>query len=269
MKLSISSYAFAAGIMVAMVCMGPAQAEDASELAHLVQNPIAKVISLPLQNNLTYGVGPEQDSENVLNIQPVLPFSLGDDWQMISRTIIPLVHQPELAPGAGSTDGLGDVSLSLYLSPAKSGSIIWGVGPSFTFATASHDSLGQGKFSVGLSAVALTIRGHWLGGALVTDVASVAGVSYRQSVHQMLAQPFINYNLPKGWYLVSSPMITANWEAPGGEQWTVPLGGGVGRTFHAGTQAMSAHVQAFGNVVRPHDAGNWTLRAQVQLLFPK
>jgi hypothetical protein len=269
MKLSIRARAIPLGTIAVMLCAGGAHAEDATELAHLVQNPIAKVISLPLQNNLTYGVGPENGREDVLNIQPVLPFSLDDDWNVISRTIIPLVHQPQLAPGAGSTEGLGDISLSLYLSPARSGSIIWGVGPSFTFATASHDTLGQGKLSAGLSAVALTIRGHWLVGALVTDVASVGGVSYRQSVHQMLVQPFINYNLPQGWYLSSSPIITANWEAPGSQQWTVPLGGGAGRTFHIGGQAMSAQVQAFGNVVRPHDAGNWTLRAQVQMLFPK
>jgi hypothetical protein len=115
----------------------------------------------------------------------------------------------------------------------------------------------------------LTIRGHWLVGALATDVASVGGVSYRQSVHQMLVQPFINYNFPRGWYLTSSPIITANWEEPGSQQWTVPIGGGAGRTFHLGQQAMSAQVQAFGNVVRPREAGNWTLRAQVQLLFPK
>jgi hypothetical protein len=199
-----------------------------------------------------------------------VPFNIGEDWNMITRTIIPLVHQPSLAPGMDSLDGRGDISLSAYLSPARSGSLIWGVGPSFTFATATNDALGQGKFSAGLSAVGLTIRGHWLIGALVTDVASVAGVSDRKNVHQMLLQPFVNYNFPRGWYLTSSPIITADWQARGGDQWTVPLGGGGGRTFKIGKQAFNAQMQAFGNVVRPDDdAGDWTLRVQISLLFPK
>ena len=257
-------------IAVGVLWTVSSRAQDATELAHLVQNPIAHVISLPLQDNLTFGVGPASDSQNVLNIQPVVPFALGRDWNVISRTIIPLIQAPELVPGGGSTGGLGDVSLALYLSPAAtSGHVIWGIGPAFTFATATNDVLGQGKFSAGLSAVALTIQGHWLIGTLVTDIASVAGDSYRKSVHQMLVQPFINYNFSRGWYLTSSPIITANWEARGSQQWTVPLGGGGGRTFRVGKQALNAYMQAFGNVVAPHEAGNWTLRVQLQLLFPK
>ncbi len=257
-------------IAVAALWTAGAHAQDATELAHLVQNPIAQVISLPLQDNLTFGVGPRSDPQNVLNIQPVVPFALNHNWNIISRTIIPLIQEPELVRGGGSTGGLGDVSLALYLSPATTyRHLIWGVGPAFTFATATNEVLGQGKFSAGLSAVALTIQGHWLIGTLVTDVASAAGVSYRRRVHQMLVQPFINYNFSGGWYLTSSPIITANWEARGSQQWTVPLGGGGGRTFRVGKQALNAYVQAFGNVVAPHEAGNWTLRVQLQLLFPR
>jgi hypothetical protein len=246
-----------------------AYAEETPELAHLVQNPVAKVISLPFQNNLNFGTGPRSDVQDVLNIQPVLPLSIGPNWNLITRAIIPVVHQPPLGQGTESTNGLGDISLALYLSPAQPGKIIWGVGPAFTFATASHEELGQGKFNAGLSAVALSIRGPWLIGALATDVASVSGDSYRKNVHQMLVQPFINYNFPRGWYLTSSPIITADWKAPGSEQWTVPLGGGGGRAFRLGRQAMNVQMQAFGNVVRPHDAADWTLRVQFQLLFPK
>jgi hypothetical protein len=258
-----------AGITAATISASNAYAEEAPELAHLVQNPVAKVISLPFQNNLNFGAGPQSDAQDVLNIQPVLPFGIGSNWNLIARAIIPVIHEPPLGHGTESTDGLGDISLAMYLSPARPGKIIWGIGPAFTFATASHDELGQGKFDAGLSAVALTIRGHWLLGALATDVASVSGVSDRKNVHQMLVQPFINYNFPRGWYLTSSPIITADWKAPGSQQWTVPLGGGGGRAFRLGKQAMNVQMQAFGNVVRPHDAGDWTLRAQFQLLFPK
>jgi hypothetical protein len=245
-------------------------ADDTPELAKLVQNPIAKVISLPFQNNLTFGVGPDHDPQNVLNIQPVVPLRLNADWNVIARTIIPVIYEPALSPGAGATGGLGDTSLALYFSPARPyRSIIWGIGPAFSFATATRKELGQEKLSAGVSAVALTIQGPWLTGALVTEVASVSGVAYRKNVNQMLVQPFINYNFPRGWYLTSSPIITANWKAAGSQQWTVPMGGGGGRAFRVGRQALNASLQAFGNVARPHEAGNWTLRMQFQLLFPK
>jgi hypothetical protein len=271
---STDSAAAAVWWMVALFAMASycsrSHAQDAPELAKLVQNPIAKVISLPLQNNLTFGVGPDHDPQNVLNIQPVLPLRLNDDWNVIARTIIPVVYEPALAPGGGASGGLGDTSLALYFSPARPyRSVIWGVGPAFSFATATRKELGQQKLSAGVSAVALTIRGPWLAGALVTEVASVSGVAYRKDVNQMLVQPFINYNFPRGWYLTSSPIITANWKAAGSQQWTVPIGGGGGRAFRVGKQALNASIQAFGNVARPHEAGNWILRAQFQLLFPK
>jgi hypothetical protein len=257
------------GIVAATLLASNAYADDTPELAQLVQNPIAKVISLPFQNNLNFGVGPRSDEQDVLNIQPVLPFNIGTDWNLIARAIIPVIQEPPLSPGTKSTFGLGDSSLALYFSPAHPGEVIWGVGPAFTFATASHDQLGQGKFDAGLSAVALTIQGHWLVGALVTDVASVSGASDRNNVHQMVVQPFINYNFPGGWYLTSSPIITANWKAPESQRWIVPLGGGAGRAFRIGNQAMNFQMQAFKNVVSPHDAADWTLRVQFQLLFPK
>jgi hypothetical protein len=258
-----------AGVAVATLSASDARAEEASDLAQLVQNPIAKVISLPFQNNMNFGVGPKNDEQDVLNIQPVLPFEVGTDWNLIARAIIPVVQEPALGPGTESTNGLGDTSLALYLSPSRPGKIIWGIGPAFTFATASHDELGQGKFDAGLSAVALTIRDPWLFGALATDVASVSGASDRKTVHQMTVQPFINYNFARGWYLASSPIIAANWKAPGNQRWTVPLGGGVGRAFRLANQAMNLQTQVFRNVVSAHDAADWTLRVQFQLLFPK
>jgi hypothetical protein len=247
----------------------PVHADETSDLAQLVQNPIAKVISLPFQNNLNFGAGPNNDAQDVLNIQPVLPFNVGTDWNLIARAIIPVIHDPMLGPGTANTNGLGDTSLALYLSPAHPDGVIWGIGPAFTFPTASQRELGQGKFDAGISAVALTIRGPWLVGALITDVASVSGQSGRANVHQMLLQPFVNYNFPGGWYLASSPMITSNWEAKESQRWTVPLGGGGGRAFRVGSQAMNVQMQVFRNITKPTDAGDWTLRLQFQLLFPK
>jgi hypothetical protein len=245
-------------------------ADDSSDIAKKAQNPIASMISLPFQNSTTFGVGEHGDTADSMLIEPVVPVTLNSGWNLITRTIIPIVEQPTLAPGLGNVSGLGDTQLSLYLSPAKpTHGIIWGLGPAFSFATASDRSLGTGKNSVGLSTAVLTIRGPWLMGTLITDVASVDGHDNRKDVHSFLIQPFVDLNFPHGWYLASSPIVTANWRASSGNKWTVPVGGGGGKIFRVGKQAINAYVQAFDNVVRPHDAGNWTLRLQVQLLFPR
>jgi hypothetical protein len=247
-----------------------AQGEDAPEIAKQAQNPIASLISVPFQNGTTFGVGENSRVQDTLLIEPVIPFKLTSDWNLITRTIVPLIDQPTLGPGVGNVSGLGDVQLSLYMSPAQPfKGVIWGLGPSFSFATASDRSLGSGKESAGLSTAVLTIRGPWLVGVLITDIASFGGQDNRKSVHQFLMQPFVDLNFSHGWYLASSPIVTADWRATPGNKWTVPVGGGGGRILHIGHQAVNAYVQAFDDVVRPHQGGTWTLRAQVQLLFPR
>jgi hypothetical protein len=248
-----------------------ASADDTSEIAKQAQNPIASVISVPFQNSTTFNVGENSSVQDSLLIEPVVPFKLTSDWNLITRTIIPVIEQPTLAPGLGNVSGLGDVQPSLYLSPAKPsfGGLIWGIGPSFSFSTATDRSLGSGKNSAGLSTALLTIQGPWLVGVLMTDVASIGGQEDRKNVHSFLMQPFVDYNVSHGWYLASSPIITANWKASPGNKWTVPVGGGGGRIFHIGRQAVNAYIQAFDNVVQTHAGGTWSLRLQVQLLFPK
>ena len=256
-------------VAVPMFRVHAVYADDTTEIAKQAQNPVASLISVPFQDDVNFGVGPESQAQNVLEIEPVIPFKLNDDWNLITRTIIPVVEQPTLAPGVGNVTGLGDVQPALYLSPGKPGAVIWGIGPAFSFPSATNRSLGSGKYSAGLSGAFLTIQGPWLVGALITDVASVAGEKDRESVSQFLIEPFINFNFSHGWYLTSSPIITANWKATSGNQWTVPIGGGGGKIFHLGHQAFNAIIQAFDDVSHPHESGNWTLRLQVSLLFPK
>jgi hypothetical protein len=257
-------------IFVALCHGASANAEDSAEVAKQAQNPIASVISIPFQNNTTFGVGEDSRVQDSLLIEPVIPFKLTSDWNLITRTIVPVTDQPTLAAGLGNVGGLGDVQLSLYMSPAKSfGGLIWGLGPSFSFATASDRSLGTGKDSAGLSTALLTIQGPWLVGVLITDVASIGGQDDRKSVHQFLMQPFVDYNFSHGWYLASSPVMTADWRAAPGNKWTVPVGGGGGKIVRIGHMAINSYVQAFDDVVRPHEGGTWTLRLQVQLLFPR
>ena len=254
-----------------LVCATPpvwAQHDDA-ELAKKTQNPVADLISVPFQNNVNFGVGPHDDVQYILNIQPVIPFKLTEDWNLISRTIVPLIYQPELAPGVGEVFGLGDIQESLFLSPAKPGKVIWGVGPIFQFPTATDDSLGQGKWGAGPTAVALTVHGPWVLGALINNVWSFAGDSDRRDVNQMLLQPFVNYNLPDAWYVVTAPIITADWEADSDDRWTVPIGAGVGKIVRLGKLPVNAQASAYYNVIRPDNAAEWQLRIQIQLLFPR
>jgi len=204
-----------------------------------------------------------------LNVQPVIPITLNKDWNLITRTIVPIINQPSPASGIPSAFGLGDINPTVFLSPANSGKLIWGVGPTMTFPTATESLLGDGKWSAGPSVVVLTTPGHWVIGALANNQWSFAGWG-NKSVDALLVQPFINYNFPDGWYVTTSPIITANWLAASNERWTLPIGGGVGKIVKLGKLPVNLQLQAFDNVVTPNRSGaDWQLRFQVQLLFPK
>jgi hypothetical protein len=252
--------------------------QSTQDLAEAAQNPIAAMISLPLQNNIYGEVGPNHDATgNVLNIQPVIPITLGD-WNIISRTIAPLIYQPglatlpsetlELSEFSSSHFGLGDINQSFFFSPANATGLIWGVGPTFDLPTATATALGSGKFSMGPAVVALVIPKPWLIGALAHQLWSVAGSSNRLDVSQLLIQPFVNYNMEDGWYLVTSPIITANWETPS-NKWAFPIGAGFGKIFKIGEQPLNFNLQAFDYVKSPVGGPRWAVRAQLQLLFPK
>jgi hypothetical protein len=243
-------------------------AEDQEALAKAAQNPIAAMISVPFQNNFNFGIGPNKVTQWDLNVQPVIPISLSEDWNLITRTVIPIINQPSAAPGVPSAFGLGDINPQFYFSPAKPGGLIWGIGPTFTFPTATDPMLGAGKWSAGPAVVALTIQGHWVVGAVANQQWWFAGWG-DNDVSAFLVQPFVNYNLPHGWYLTSSPIMTANWKANSGDQWTVPLGGGVGKIFKIGKQPIDAQLAAYDNVVTPDNGPKWQLRFQIQFLFPK
>ena len=243
--------------------------EGEEDLAQAVQNPVGDLISLPFQNNTNFGFGPYDRTQNVLNIQPVLPISLSSDWNLITRTIFPVITQPDFFSESGSTTGLGDVNFTAFLSPSKPGKFIWGVGPAIVLPTATDESLGSGKWSAGPSVVGLSIQGPWVAGILMSNVWSFAGDSDRADVNFFLAQYFVNYNMDHGWYLVSAPIITSNWEASSGNQWIVPFGAGIGKIFRIGKQPMNFNTQAFYNAVKPDFGPDWQWRFQLQFMFPK
>jgi hypothetical protein len=201
---------------------------------------------------------------------------LSRNMNLIARTILPILNQPSFAPpqacasptGCPATFGLSDVQEQLFFAPKTApGKLIWGAGPIFQFPTASPNTLGSGKWSVGPDAVALVMPGSWVIGTLVTQLWSVAGTSNRPNVSAFLVQPFVNYNLKGGWAISSAPIVTANWGAAQ-NKWTVPLGGGVSKTFKNDGQLMQLTVLYYTNVVRPLTAPQTTLRVSWSLLWP-
>src|SRR6476620_7089287 len=263
------------------------QESETEELAKKTQNPVADLISVPLQNNFNFGTGFNRNKTlYVLNIQPVIPVKLNDEWNLINRIIMPVINQPSLFPTHGGAvpsttgTGFGDFNPTFFLSPAKPGELIWGIGPTVTLPTATDRDLGAGKWSMGPAVVALVMHGHWVYGALMNNQWSFAGWGDK-AVNAMLLQPFINYNLPEGWYLTSSPIVTANWKADkGGDVWTVPVGGGFGKLFRLGQVLpleghpiaklpINTQLAAYGNVAHPEFGPKWQLRFQLQFLFPK
>jgi hypothetical protein len=277
--------------LIPLTTQGQQPPAETGALQKATQNPVAGLISVPIQTNTNFGVGPFSRNQNVLNIQPVIPLNVSQNWNMIIRWITPIVWQP--APGTANLEvygidedtpiylaaqdvqahagvfGFGDMTPTFFFSPAKPHKVIWGAGPMFALPTATGRVLGQGKLSIGPSIVVLAQPGPWTIGALVNNIWSVAGPSDRADVKQMSLQYFINYNLKKGWSISMSPTITANWQGSSGNVWTVPVGGGVGRVFRLGYQPMNASVAFFGNVAHPVSGSPWGMRLQISLLFPK
>ncbi len=258
-------------LSIAACLTSPATADQS--LSEKSQNPIGDLISVPFQNNTNFGVGTLDKTQNVMLFQPVAPISLDPDWNLIVRPITPFTYQPPLFPGDSYDFGIGDIQLQTYFVPKKTvpvpgGAITWGVGPVLQAKTATDPRLGTGKWSAGAGGVVFFAIKPFTFGALLNNIWSFAGDSDRANVNSMTLQPFINYNMKDGWYLVSSPVMTANWEATSGNRFTIPLGGGFGRVFNIGKQPINAFVQAFGYADKPAGGPDWTLRAQWNFLFP-
>ncbi len=148
---------------------------ETDELARAAQNPVASMISLPFQNNTNFEFGPQEKTQNIMNIQPVWPFEMNEDWNLITRTIIPVISQPAFTPDQDREFGLGDTVFTAFFSPKDSGEWIWGVGPALLLPTSTDDRLGAGEWGAGPSAVVLTIRGPWVVGSLFSNVWSFTG----------------------------------------------------------------------------------------------
>jgi hypothetical protein len=258
--------------VLTLIAATPAQAKlSAEELAKLTQNPLGNLVSLPFQNNTYLHVGPERGTENVLNIQPVIPFKVGPHWNIMTRTVVPVIALPELTPVQHSVSGIGDTVFTAWLSPAKPDGWIWGAGPAVQLPTHSDSALGNANWGLGPSLVLVHLdrKSPWVFGIMVNNIWSLDDDRHGGAYNRGVIQPGVNYNFKTGFYLTSSPIITVDWRADASDRWTVPVGGGIGKVFHLGPLPINTQVSAYYHVATPHYGPDWEIRAQVQLLFPK
>jgi len=246
-----------------------AQSQDAAELAKQLSNPVASLISVPFQFNYDARIGPVRDGEKFyLNFQPVIPISLDKDWNLISRTIVPIVSQRNIFPGADDQSGLGDITQSFFFSPKvpAPGNIIWGVGPVFLLPAGTDPLLGTEKWGAGPTVVVLTQQGGWTIGILANHIWSVAGDSNRADVNSTFLQPFIAYTTKDAWTYTLNTESTYDWIA---DQWSVPVHFQITKLLKLGTQPVSigggVRYWAASPDTGAHDFG---ARLIVTFLFP-
>lgn len=257
--------AVGAGLLIAASPLMADQAELAKQLA----NPIASLVSVPFQANFDRNIGPVNDGERfTLNVQPVIPFDLNDDWNLISRTILPLVDQWDIFPGAGSQSGLGDTVQSFFFSPKEpvDGWIV-GAGPVLLLPTGTDDLLTADKWGAGPTAVALKQSGSWTSGGLVNHIWSFAGDDDREDVSQSFVQPFFTYTTPEAVSVTLTADSIYNWKA---NDWTIPVGVFVAKVFSVGRQTLQVQAGPRYYAESP-DSGpdGWGARFNLVLLFPK
>jgi hypothetical protein len=269
-KLFAGSLGGIAAIAGALMPVSAARAQSAEELAKKLSNPVAALISVPFQYNHDHKIGTQdQGQRSLLNIQPVVPISVNDGWNVISRTILPFIDQRDIFPGAGDQTGTGDVVQSFFLSPKAptAAGWIWGAGPVFLVPTGNDPLLGAEKWGAGPTAVVLKQDGPWTYGALANHIWSFAGDNNRADVNSTFLQPFLSYTTKDAWTFTLNSESTYDWKA---HQWSAPINALVSKVTKVGGQLISvgAGVRYWGEAPESGPEG-WGARVVLTLLFPK
>jgi hypothetical protein len=259
-------HALAACIVLAAPSL--AWAQEADRLAQQLSNPIADLISVPIQSNFDFAAGADNEGFGfTANVQPVVPLPINDGWTVISRTILPIAYRDYLPTPDDDTFGLGDITQSLFFSPKQSGveGLTWGAGPAFLVPIATDDVLGAGKWGVGPTAIVLQQTGPWTVGALANHIWSVAGDDDREDVSATFLQPFAAYALGGGRTVSLNAESSYDWEH---EQWTLPVNVSYSQVFAVGGRHMSWALGGKYYVDGPEAAPQWGLRTTLTFVFP-
>jgi len=262
------------GVILGFMANQVAQAEEIKKLAEEVQNPVSDLVRAGFINGTSFGAGANNHLFNLFAFEASTTRRFGD-WALLNRLTIPIPYFPANAieDKTGSMAGLGDIEYTGFIARDESKrlfKLVGGIGPTFVFNSATDDRLGLGKWSVGPTLAIVSIPDPWVVGFLVRNLWSFAGDNQRPDVNLFLVQPFLNYNFTNGWYLTSTPGITANWEAEDKRnRWTVPIGGGIGKVMFRGEKRpINIKLQGFYYLENPDFGPDWTLQLQFQILFP-
>ena len=244
--------------------------ESDADLAQELTNPVADLVTVPIQMNLDRGIGPADDGTKLMtNVQPVIPFDISENWNLITRTIVPVIHQDDIFPGAGSQFGLGDINLSLFLSPKKptDGGLLWGAGPVILLPTATDSLLGAEKWGAGPAAVGLVLKGPWTAGMLANHIWSFAGDDDRPDISNTFIQPFVAYTWPSAWTVSVQSESSYNWKT---DQWSIPVNLGVSKLVRFGKLPVSLQA-GVGYWAESPDNGpeGFRFRLQANIVLPK
>lgn len=243
------------------------QESDLMKLAKASQNPVADMNTVPVQFNWLTGGGLGSQTLSQTLLQPVLPLPISKKFNVVSRTVVPIMAIP--TPTGGKLKGIADIQEQLYFSPSHSNGIIWGVGPVFSLPTSTISEIATGQFALGPTAVILVMPGKFVLGTIANQMWRIAGDRTTTTINSFFVQPFINYNFKMGWSMSTAPTITSNWSAKSGQQWTLPIGLGISKITTIGKQPLNLSVQYYHNAIRPDNTGADQIRMVVALLFPR
>lgn len=232
-----------------------------------LQNPLSTRVTIPVQYTTSFEIGPEERTQHQLNLQPIVPFGLGDQANVIVRAILPIMSNPDPEDSDGRVTGLGDTTLAAYVAPKQLEDLVAGLGPALLFPTATDDVLGSGQWGIGPSLAVVGQPAGWTIGSLLTQFWSFAGDSDRPDVNRLEIQPILSYRLGRGISLNYAGIITADWERSGGDRWTLPVGATV--SYLLSNVPMQFLAGGGVNAVRPDDAADWFLRFQLNITLPR
>ena len=261
-------------LWIVLLLVGPMlRAQQAPDnIRNLARNPVGDAIKVPLSESISFNAGPYNRTAHSLQILPIIPLRITENWLLISRIVTtPVAYLPDVTRARGGITGLGDAVATVLLTPARTGKLTWGVGASLLIPTATDPSLGTGKWDLGPS-FAVLVQPNWGSfSVLVQNNSSLPGRPQRAAVNQMQIETSLSYNLPRNWYLVTSPTINADWTQSGEDRWLVPFGGGIGRTFNIADQAVDLNLALYSNAIRPtrQFSPKWQMSLQCTLLFPR
>ena len=257
-------------LLLPMAAYSQQDSEGAADLAQELTNPVADLVTVPIQMNIDGDIGPVDDGTKVAtNVQPVIPFDFGEDWNFITRTIVPVIYQDDIFPGAGSQFGLGDINFTVFLSPKQptAGGLTWGAGPVLLLPTATDSLLGAKKWGAGPAAVGLMLRGRWTMGMLANHIWSFAGDSDRPDISNTFIQPFVAYTTPSAWTAALQSETSYNWKT---EQWSIPVNLGLSKLVMFGPLPVSLQAGVGYWLESPaNGAEGMRWRLQANIVLPK